>query len=835
MSGGRRIWQQEADLGFPPMPGADFGEVDAPPPGAMVDPLITHNTARPPCRPRALSPSAGRIRASRRADVLVMLLCGIIAIVATLTNLGVTRQFIGYDAGIGMAVPATAPRQLSSWGDLYAPGVPTAASSLAVLWVGFDYVLSLLSIAPKVAERAYYGVLILSALASGYWLVRTFLVYIFKQPPDWRTSMVAAATAGWYAFCPYALLLITYPVTPHEITWALLPLVLTFLLRGVFFGQSLRHAVLLAGCAAILASGNPALSFVSIALGIMVIVICKVSLGELPTGSSRFLMAAVGFTVLFTAYIWVPVVASGSNPYAAAGRVNGFANVTTDAEAYNSIRTSLQNLLRTDGSIAFPEQTYAHYVNGGSLWLASAYATAVLALGAIPIVKTNRRAVMVTVVGLVVFLFLAKGQHAPIGQPLTWLYSHFYPFAAFRNSHDKFMIGFLVAECMLFAVALRTLLGRSGRWLTAPAAVLICLLPVPYVALGVGGQIANQRYLSSVPPEYSQLRTLMASADDSGTAFAGPDFYGVSYLTWYQGNVPPDPLLLGVPTVTEQFLRSSGFNLSTSDMTRYRTEINRAFDLLPFLGVRYLVIHKDVLPSIATGSRQNPVNVDTMSQVEAVEMVTALSARSDVRQIAGNRYFNAYVYCDARVRPDVYSSADIRAPGASFDSVPSGVSTGCRAEATRPTWLSMANGSAATGAQFQQSEPVTPNVSVRESSAGYRLVRVTNATAPVFLILSQSFDPDWTAYVARGDSPPILGNLPFPRGGSVPNHYRANFFLNAWVLQDTGSYWVILIYRPQGYFAVGEWTSTVAVLGSMCWIAAAEIRSFRRRRARPSV
>jgi hypothetical protein len=743
----------------------------------------------------------------------ILLFVGLASVI-TISNLGTTREFIGFDAGGSMLVPATTVRQLAAWSDLYAPGVPLGAAALSTLWVGLAYLLSVLGASSSVIERIFYGLLMFSAAFSSYLLSITILTRLFGLERSIRTSLAAFVGAAWYCFNPYSLLLMTRPVTTHEIAWAVIPLGLTVLLRGLYTGWPFAGGLAFAAVWLTIMTGNAALTLVGIALAVLLVGLLLFKKGLPPARGRRFLGWSVALTIGFGAYIWFPLIASGVSPFGYASRINALSTTTTEAEHFNSLRTSISNIWRTDGSIAFPEQSYFQLVETGPPWLFAAYAAPAVAFASVWFLRgRNRRIAITLVIVALTFMFLAKGEHDPFPQPVTWLYGHVYPFAIFRNSHDKFMLATLLIEGILLSAAFAWLFSRRLH-VGVASALLAGALLVPFASLFLLGRVADHKYLTDIPSEYQQLKKFLALPGASGAIFSGPDFGGFSYLRWYQGSQSPDPSFLGVPTVTEQWLRSTGFQFDANDRPGYVAQFDQALDLLPALGVRYVLIHKDVLPTIPTGDYEHPLVVPTGSQLEAVDMIDTIAFRPDLGRVMSNDYFDLYVYCDGAVYPDVFATRSLIVGNPTKGNSSARKDASCTS-GLAPVSVSVRSSSLPLGTATNNDSSL-PSVVVQASAPGYRLLRIHHATAPFILALSQTYDPQWRAYAASSPGTSELPLISFT-GGEIPEHAVGDGTINVWLVRETGDYWLTLVYRPQGLLLLGAWLSacfaTILIIG----------------------
>ena len=89
-------------------------------------------------------------------------------------------------------------------------------------------------------------------------------------------------------------------------------------------------------------------------------------------------------------------------------------------------------------------------------------------------------------------------------------------------------------------------------------------------------------------------------------------------------------------------------------------------------------------------------------------------------------------------------------------------------------------------------DPVTTVVSVNDSNGP-------------FLLLMKNTWGDWRATI---DGKPINADL----------HVRANGYSNAWIVNKTGNYTIVLKYQPQQYFTIGSYLSLAALISISAFV-----------------
>lgn len=94
-------------------------------------------------------------------------------------------------------------------------------------------------------------------------------------------------------------------------------------------------------------------------------------------------------------------------------------------------------------------------------------------------------------------------------------------------------------------------------------------------------------------------------------------------------------------------------------------------------------------------------------------------------------------------------------------------------------------------------------VTFNERSPTYIKVNITNATVPFLLIFRETYDSGWAAYLGNGTEI------------TPADHAEVDGFANAWYINKTGSYTIILYYRPQ----TTAWTLlSISTIGLMITI-----------------
>jgi len=107
----------------------------------------------------------------------------------------------------------------------------------------------------------------------------------------------------------------------------------------------------------------------------------------------------------------------------------------------------------------------------------------------------------------------------------------------------------------------------------------------------------------------------------------------------------------------------------------------------------------------------------------------------------------------------------------------------------------------------------TDNISVTYEKINPTLYNIQiNASKPFFLVFSESYHKDWTAYID---------------GKQIPSEYHcmANAFANSWYINKTGSFTVTLEFWPQRLFYIGATVSITTLILCTIYITKDKVKT----------
>lgn len=750
-----------------------------------------------------------------------------LALWITLSNLGTSRQFIGYDAGINTAFPDVFLKQISAWLSLYAPGLPNAPSLLMVPWVAAIALAYHLGIATMVIQRVIYFALFFTSLSGSYFLFRHILAHL----------SIATGISAWYGAVsgaliytlnPYTALLATYPTTSHELSWPLLPWV-TLLACLLISRQTWRGIFALSFCVWFLLSGNPAASLVSIVISATTVTslygfrclnrqfVIKISISTL-----------IVLIVEFGAFLGLGL--TGRSAYISAGKMNALASSVVSAAMVNSIYTSFLNLFRMLGSFGFVYTKYYTILQSPLLILAGYCFPICACLSIITMrrVPSSIPAILILFYGII-FTFLSKSEHQPASGIVDWLFHHILLYGIFRNSYDKLYIGVVFFFSMLISLGVANTLNKR----TIAALFLFSLSTLAIIGgswLFISGGVADSRFLAHIPQPYEELRLQVLHQSHRPVLLSVPDFQGEDHLTWYEGNSVLDAVLLDSPTFNLQWLQSQGFSFNPKNFASYQRELSAVIPTLPLLGVDNVLIHRDTVERIAIDHGRT-YNIYGREQIRYWE--EGLARSSAFRREEANKYYELYHLESAFRRPPLYATT-VTIQGNRLVDLARLLETrhlGLRIGPAGPLTFVSSRVASDNSASY------LPKLSVVDQplGPGSYLVHVTGAQGEYLLTLLQTYDSEWEVLLFAQAHPPNRWALAFDsalgRHVLTANHVRVNGFANGWWLGKTGSYWIAVVYRPQAVVWLGLMPSLAgAILLSLSLITAFLLHMVRGRR-----
>lgn len=303
-----------------------------------------------------------------------------------------------------------------------------------------------------------------------------------------------------------------------------------------------------------------------------------------------------------------------------------------------SQRASIINLLTQQGGWSWPQlgyypwaEPYIHGFLGVFLFLPPLLAVVGFVAG-----RSSWRQRLFLLGMVLLSLFIAKGFHAPFGSVNAWLYVHVPYFWLFRDPQVEWSIPLLTGMYALAALGTERLLRLATRlriprrnFRVKPAgALLIAILMLN----GGGYALAAGTYLPRpapgensafvhIPPYWKAAAAFLNRYSGRTLILPNDDFYQMPYSWGYYGaDAVPTTLLhqalLLAPNTGGYLGGSTGFGDVETALVQ-ALAAGKSIDLAPVLrklGVRYLLVRKDILSSLPGRGIISPAFLDAYLQ-----------------------------------------------------------------------------------------------------------------------------------------------------------------------------------------------------------------------------
>lgn len=415
----------------------------------------------------------------------------------------------------------------------------------------------------------------------------------------------------------------------------------------------------------------------------------------------------------------------------------------------------------------------------------------------------------------VVALFLSKGRNPPLGQLYDWLLTNLPFFIAYRESIRfvlltslgfSFLVGIATADLAMFLRRI-TPKRRSTKVAKYLASIgLVTLILLPAWPIFTGYKFVNWYNPPNkgfeIPSYYKEANAWFDEHSEfSRLLIVPPRGVYVAYTWGYQG-ISPSSQLFSKPVIEPGVGRYGGtssmgmINLTYSLLANCtnveydKSEDRRALSkLIGLLNVEYIVLETDL-----------DTDFYDLPKVSATAAVLNSSPWNGPIIKIGE----LWIYKNTYFAPRIYAASDVQV----IDNF-IGMKEAVRNDSVLPGRTAIFLSSALGGSQVHAIENVAtrsyaPAVFFERISPTRYVVHVENASYPFVLILSDSYDDGW---MARID------------GNDVPDHMLVNGFANAWLLKRTGSFRVLIEYRPQTVYIYSSAVSIVSL--AICLIVAA--------------
>jgi hypothetical protein len=490
----------------------------------------------------------------------------------------------------------------------------------------------------------------------------TYLTAIFLL----KIGRLASVFTGLvYTLNIHALMYAWMPQIPLYFFWAFMPVTLALCVKVIqsrdWLYFSLLQVILLIHT---LGFANP--TYIIMVWGAMF----SISLYLVLSGQQRLKHVLVRFT--FIGFVWCLL-----NAYWILPNLYGLENALftrynvyeKSVDSFVMIQyatrfTSILNSLRMLGSnlLYYPQASWISIYHSQPILVFTGFLLP--AIGIYGIIE-NRRSKMMLYFSLmwVLFLFLAKGIHPPLGQLMQWGFDRIPGFLIFRNSSEKLGYWAVMSLCFIAGYGVNAICGRLRLRLhrTLFVTVLAVLLAGLYAWPAWTGAIVGKNgstssspiaYAVEIPESYSKAAQTIAQDKSNFFVLVLPRGDGGPFPNWYthlwryQG-VEIFSHLIDTPSLAPIYLTPDAGEPVNVAGYIYNAILSSSPSLdayLAMLNIGYIVVHNDLNPVFHNTESSNKLN-EILSDYPNLKLI------EDFGELT--------VYRVENVLPVIYSTKDI--------------------------------------------------------------------------------------------------------------------------------------------------------------------------------
>ena len=671
-----------------------------------------------------------------------------------------------------------------------------------------------------------------------------------------KLRFVATAAAIFYMFNPYNMLNWCSPDPVILSAYASYPLLLALFVRGLRSKRILRSGIFFGLGSLIFVTGNVNISFTVIIIFTLVlyfifhlIFISKNTKERL--GALRFALIAAAMYLLVNLWWIMPLIPFyGEGTQMLAGMdLRGW------LEEFSSY-SSILNVSRLYGCPGWeiynwgrPSWSYVPTLMHNSFFIAVSFLPPIL-FGIALILNRRIKENGISKILLFAFLFyllsifLSKGVQTPFGGVYLWLFEHIPGFTVFRSGFVKFGIMIALSSAILFGISLFILYqhikkvrsnalrrGNIGKVMMIAFVSLILVLNYPFftgevVFSGEGSapsfhhQIPEYHFEAAdwINDQTGDFKLLQLYGGGGGWVvynWGGDAFWENGILKrwgdiYVGGSV--DSLFMHRPIIQPQdsFLSNYIRQQLVANSTMYIDK------LLNLMNVKYILLHNNFNPAFYGG----PPPEVFKNSLSFQKNISLEKTFGELDLYINKQWQDTQIYSASHIIPvheDMVSVEESIKPGRSVLFFPDQLTT------KQLEFITSVENALETPQEITYTK-INPTE--------YK-VKVTNAMEPFYLVLSESYHPQWKAYIdEKGDETNWIEAFyqkPIPDN----DHFMANGYANAWYIDPNeidkdgdGNFTITLYFWPQSLFYLGAVISLMALAICMVYLFRCRVRGF---------
>lgn len=503
----------------------------------------------------------------------------------TYTNLGMTKAFIGDDAGMGNHfLDSKIDSVKYMWDSSSFPGRPNVIASTALIHILSLYSLNYLGVSSILLDRLAYFLFFFFSGIGMYCLSNYLLSSHFTSTKPVTSWLASISSAIFYIFNNYTMVLLSFPITNYVYSYVFLPWIFLLYLKNYHVSSKFHKKISIAILSLIIISGNPS-NTISIFAALLLYEIFFRTDYKIIHNLKQFCTTVIIF-ILFSSYIFLPVLGNQANPY---GKISNADN--TLSFMFSSANTTLDNLFKFRGH---PSQITFSFNDLLENKLVQFLNYLIVVLAFIPLfTKKQKRITVFCALVFVIGLFLSKANHEPFAAINYFIFEKVPLFGMYRAGWYKFLYFSVFAISLLIPISMVHIQSRLEGIMPQKLVSSLAILPLLTI-LFLGkpffvGEVVRKIHKVEIPSEYVLAHESFSQIDGDFSILSLPYTSGLS-LDWGNGNfyagAPlPDVILFGKPVWSDTaFFQKQNTNDSLAEYTK----------ILDHTNTKYLVLHKDI-------------------------------------------------------------------------------------------------------------------------------------------------------------------------------------------------------------------------------------------------
>ena len=655
-----------------------------------------------------------------------------------------------------------------------------------------------------------------------------YLVSILGQK---RTIRLVPAI--FYMYIPHIsnvnFLLLTPAAFPY---YAFLPLLLTLYIKGIDQKKGIRYGFFLGAIWTLVSTSaytNPVYVVISWYVIILYLVHYIITNRAERTKTTAAIQFTISLILIWTAlnlYWILPLAFSFSSElhksiylYQQAGE--------SGLDRFRASSASLFDVFRLAGfwalSSGYKGEFYAPWAqiySSNVLFLAISFTFPILAV--IPILTKSKKGHILYFASLLITgAFFAKGTHAPFGETITWLFVNVTILQSFRNIYSLFFPVIALCYAFLIGEALSSIHSFRIPRIHMKSLGPILTIAISFMLLGVymfpvwsgdvihsGGNIIPSARVK-IPGYYYEARSWLSQDRQNFTIFSLPMSKAIGYeaFSWEHGYAGGGVTgsLIQRPVISDGSLYEGLPGLVAQRIVENST--TNASKILVLMNVKYLIFHRDAAWQFIDGSLYGGFIFAAPEHLQSIlssQQGLHLERTFEKLDFYKNEYWTPmHIYGSSNAIPVLGGLNE------TLDIVESSNFT--------PNNFVLFLSDQLTHEQYSfitelDNYYLKPDIIYKKINPTKYAVNV-NASYPFFLVFSQSYHKDWIAYVD---------------GREVKSHLMANGYANAWYINKTGTFEIVLDFWSQKLFYIGSGISLTTFILSVLYFSKDRIKTFHR-------